>query len=297
MAELNYRDGFPDMETKVEGTRAKQVYDNSNFVFDDEDAVFVSRQDAIDFEQDAEFVSYSLPERGAKNVSAGGKIFAELSSFASFFGKNVVPAASGVLGQSAEYIKAAFSTNASSKTDATSEESTASAKTYGQIALRFAEAAIVKVVLPTAALCADVPVIGGTLVASTGLACVVNLAGLVVKSGATQVVPNNAKQIQESVNSGLDCFNKDLFKITVDLCSLEHKMLYGGQWLVGQGISTLANNIEDPSAIMEAGKTAMNFAFSAWDSVKCGCEYAYSFMASEKAECSGESESLEAQSV
>jgi hypothetical protein len=230
MAELNYKNGFPDLETKVEGTSAKQGDNNGSF--DDKDVVFVSLEEAVALEKEAN-----------------------------------------------------------------SAKSTPNAKTYGQIALRFAEAAIVKVALPAAALCADVPVIGGTLVGATGVACVVNLTGLGVKIGAEQIVPNNAKQIQESVNSGLDCFNKDLFKITSKLCSLEHEVLYGIQGLVGQGVSTLANNIEDPSAIMAAGKTAMNFAFSAWDSVKCAYDYISAFRASETAQCSGEAESLDEQSV
>jgi hypothetical protein len=295
MAELNYRDVFPDSETKLGGTSAKQGDNNSNFVFDDEDVVFVSRQDAIDFEKEAEFVPYSLPERGAKNVSVGNKIFAELSSFASFFGKNVLPAASAALGQSAEYIKGAFSQHVPS--EAIYEESTASAKTYGQMGLRFAEAVVVKGLLPGAALYADVHVIGATVATATLTTCAVNVVGLGVKSGATYIAGEKAEWFNDSVNSGLDSFNENIVGKTVDLCRLEHKMLYGIQGLVGQGVSTLVNNIEDPSAIIEAGKTAANWAVSAWDSVKCAYDYISTFRASETAQCSGESESSDEQSV
>jgi hypothetical protein len=272
MAESNYRNGFPDSETKVGGTSTKQGGNNSNLVFDDEEAVLVS---------------YSLPEHGPKNVSVGSKIFAELSSFASFFGKNVLPpAASAALGQSAEYIKGAFSQHVPS--EATSEESTASAKTYGQMGLRLAETVVVKGLLPGATLYAEVHAIGATVATATVTACVVNVAGIGIKSGATYIAGEKAEWFNDSVNSGLDSFNESIVTKTVGICKEEHKVLWYMQGLVGQGVTTLVNNIEDPSSIMEAGKTAANWAVSAWGSVKCAYDYISTFRASEKAECAGE---------
>jgi hypothetical protein len=191
--------------------------------------------------------------------------------------------------QSAEYIKSAFTQNGAPKAEKTFEKSAESSTTYTEMGVHALEAVIDKALLPAAALCADVPVLVGTIAAATLATCVLNLAGIGIKSGATYIAGEKAEWFNDSINSGLDCFNENIVRKTVDLCLLEHKVLWCMQGLVGQGLSTLVNNIEDPSSIMEAGKTAANLAVGAWDSVKCGCEYAYSFMASEKAGCAGES--------
>jgi hypothetical protein len=67
----------------------------------------------------------------------------------------------------------------------------------------------------------------------------------------------------------------------------EHQMIWGAQKLAGQGVSIIADNIEDPSAILQAGKATAGAISYAWDSIKCGYEYVSEFVG---AQFSGESE-------
>jgi hypothetical protein len=197
------------------------------------------------------------------------------------------------LGQSADY-SAAFTQRGSEKSEMASEELVESSSTYTNLGIQAAEAAIVYGVLPYASLYAGTTAIEYTAKAAALATCTVNAVGRGVQALSSYIDNTKAEALSNAIDSGLNYFNDKVLNKTDGLCAWEAQMIYGAQKIVGAGVHAISETIQNPSPTMiAAGKTAMNFAFSAWDSVKCGCEYAYSFMASEKAECSGEAESLD----